>query len=53
VLIKVTVKMGLIGCEKSETFKIDDDASDDEIEEQAKATVFEMIQWTWKNQVKS
>lgn len=46
--IEVTVTMGLVGCRQQTTFEIEDDASDDDIEEAAREAMFELIQWTWR-----
>lgn len=40
--------MGLVGCKRSTTIEVDDDASDEEIEDQAREALFEMIEWNWE-----
>ena len=45
--IEVTVTSGFVGCRKTESFEVDDDVSDEEIEEMAQEVMFNMIEWSW------
>ena len=45
--IKVTVSTGYSGCGRDCEFAVEDDISDEEIEEIALERVFEMIEWSW------
>lgn len=45
--IIVTVSNGLVGCKKESKIEVDDDATDDEIEEHAREEMFNMIEWGW------
>jgi hypothetical protein len=45
--ITVYVSTGYVGCQKSETFEVEDDCSDEEIDEQAQEIMFGMIEWGW------
>lgn len=45
--IRVTVSMGLVGCKRHGDFEIEDDATDDEIDEVAKEVLFNLIEWNW------
>lgn len=45
--IKVYVSTNKIGSECSTTFDIEDDASEEEIEEIAREEMFNMIEWNW------
>ena len=46
--IKVYVTIGLVGCRREVELDIEDDMTDDEIEELARDTMFEIIEWGWK-----
>ena len=45
--IKVTVTTGFVGAKREDTFEIDDDATDEEIEDTAQEAMFNMIEWSW------
>lgn len=45
--IRVTVSLGLVGCRRSETIEVEDDCSEDEIEEMARDTMYSLIEWGW------
>lgn len=45
--IEVSIHIGLVGCNRTTTFEIGDDATPDEIEEQAREAMFEMLEWHW------
>jgi hypothetical protein len=46
--VRVHVSNGMVGCERTIEIEIDDDKSEDEIEELAKEAMFEMIEWWWE-----
>ena len=46
--LEVYVSVGLVGCRRSETIEVEDDATEEEIEEVARETMFSMIEWGWK-----
>lgn len=46
--IEVYVGVGLVGCKRTETFEIEADATDNEIEEAARDFMFNMIEWGWE-----
>lgn len=41
------IEMGLNGCNMSGTFEVEDDATDEDIEEIAKESALDCISWTW------
>ena len=45
--IEVTVSIGLVGCKRSSTIEVEDDMTDDEIEEEAREAMFNLIEWGW------
>jgi len=45
--IKVHVTTGLVGADRECEIEVDDDATDDQIEEQAREAMFELIEWAW------
>ena len=45
--IKVTVSTGYSGCGRNCEFEVEDDMSDEEIEEIELERLFEMIEWSW------
>ena len=45
--IKVTVNTGYSGCERDCEFAVEDNMSDEEVDEIALERVFEMIEWSW------
>jgi hypothetical protein len=46
--IQVTVSVGLVGCKRVEEFDVVDDATDDEIEDEAIARKDEIVEWNFK-----
>lgn len=46
--IKVTVQTQKVGSKCEITFEIEDDATEEEIEEVAMASMFDMIDWNWQ-----
>ncbi len=46
--IKVTVSIGLVGCHKSHTIEVDDDETEDGLEEIARDEMLNMIEWDWE-----
>lgn len=45
--ITVYLDIGLVGCKREKTIEIEDDTPDDEIEEIAQETMFNMMEWGW------
>lgn len=45
--IKAYLHAGFAGCSIEEEFEIDDNATDAQIEEQAREAVFDHIDWGW------
>lgn len=45
--IKVTVNTGYSGCGRDCEFAVEDDMTDEEVDEIALERVFEMIEWNW------
>lgn len=45
--IKIHVSIGLVGCRREATIDVEDDATEDEIDEIAQEAMFEMISWGW------
>lgn len=43
------VSVGLVGCRKEFKFEVEDDTSDDDIEELARDEMFNCIEWGWKH----
>lgn len=46
--IRVTISIGLVGCKRTETFDVEDDATEEEIEEMAKEAALESLNWNWE-----
>lgn len=46
--ITVSVSMGLVGCKRSEDIEVEDDATEDDIDAQAREVMFSLIDWTWE-----
>lgn len=46
--VEVIVSTGKVGSERRAEIEVDDEATDDAIEEVAKEAMFELIEWTWK-----
>lgn len=46
--IRVTVSTDKVGSETYDEIEVEDDATEAEIETQAKEAMFEMIEWDWK-----
>ena len=47
--IIVSVSTGYVGCRKETEMEVDDSVTDDEIDEQAREVMFEMIEWNWRD----
>ena len=47
--IEVYVSTGKVGSRCSEVIEVEDDMSDDEIDEQAKDAMFNLIEWSWRD----
>lgn len=45
--IIVTIQTNKVGSECSDEFEIDDDATDEQIEEAAKDVMWNMAEWNW------
>lgn len=48
ITIEVSVRLGLTGCHRESTFKIEADAGQGAIEEAAKDVLFDLIEWNWE-----
>lgn len=46
--IKVSVATSKVGSKCEETLELDDDCTEEEIEECAKDAMFQMINWDWQ-----
>lgn len=46
--IRVYLNTDLAGCTIEDEFEVDDNASNDEIEEMAKESMFDHIDWGWE-----
>ena len=46
--ITVHVRMGLVGCERKSTIDVEDDLSEDDLEEIAREEMFDMIEWWYE-----
>lgn len=46
--ITVTVSTDKVGSLCSDTFEVDDDATDEFIEAEAREVMFNMIEWNWR-----
>jgi hypothetical protein len=46
--IEIRVNTGYVGCEKKDIIELDDDLTEEEIEESALERMFEMIGWSWR-----
>ena len=47
-IIKVITHTGFAGCVHEDEFEMDDDATDEQIEECAKDVAFQYIDWYWQ-----
>lgn len=45
--IRVYVQLGLVGCKRETTIEVEDDSSPEDIEEQARDAMLELIEWGW------
>ena len=45
--IKWHISIGLVGCQHEGEFEIDDNATEEEIEHEARETAFDHIEWSW------
>jgi hypothetical protein len=48
--IKVTVSTRKVGSQCERTFEIEDDLTDDEIEQIAQEAMWNMVEWNWKKE---
>lgn len=46
--IKAYLETGFAGCEIEEEFEVEDNATEKEIEEQAREVIFDRISWGWE-----
>ncbi len=46
--IKVSVSTRLVGSKVTEIIELDDDMSEDELEDIGQQTMFDMIDWNWE-----
>jgi hypothetical protein len=46
--IEAYLSVGLVGCKRNEIFEVEDDATDEEIEEIIKEWVYELVEWGWQ-----
>jgi hypothetical protein len=47
--IIVSVSTGFVGCRKEEEIEVDDDATDEQIDEEARDVMLSMIEWNWRD----
>jgi hypothetical protein len=48
-VIEITVSLGLVGCKRTTTIEVDEDATEDEIEELARDAMLDgLIEWSWR-----
>ena len=47
-IIKWVLETGFVGCSQEGTFEVDENISDEEIEEAAREAVFSEISWGWE-----
>lgn len=45
--IRAYLETGFAGCAIEEEFEVDDNATDSEIEEQAREVIFDCVDWGW------
>lgn len=45
--IKVYLETGFAGCRIEEEFEVEDDATDAQLEEQAREAIFDRVDWGW------
>ena len=46
--IVVTVSMGLVGCNRKSVIEVEDELSDEDIDELARDAMFSLIEWDWR-----
>lgn len=46
--IRVSIRTQKVGSECTDHFEIEDDATDDEIEDAAKEVIWNMAEWNWE-----
>ncbi len=51
--ITVYVSIGLVGCRREATIEVDDDATEEDIEEEAQEAMLQMVQWHWEKSLVS
>lgn len=49
--IVVTVRTNKVGSKCERVIEVDDDTSEDDLEDIAMVIMFEMIEWNWKKQL--
>lgn len=47
-MVEVYVSVGLVGCRRKVVVEVEDDMTDEEIEEAATETLHSMIEWGWR-----
>lgn len=45
--IKAYLETGFAGCRIEEEFEVEDDATDAQVEEQAREAIFDRVDWGW------
>jgi hypothetical protein len=45
--IKWSLCTGLVGCDRHSEIEVEDDATDEEIDEAVREDVFNFVNWTW------
>lgn len=48
--IEVSVELGLSGCKDSVVIEVADDATDEDIQEEAEEALFNLIEWGWSKE---
>lgn len=46
--IEVHLSIGLVGCRRKITFEVEDDCTDEQIDEIAREAIFELVEWQWE-----
>lgn len=49
--IKWRISIGLVGCHKEGEFEVEENVSEDEIEQIAREEAFECIDWNWEEKL--
>lgn len=45
--IIVKVSTGMVGCQRQDSFEVEDDTTEEEVEDMAREVMFNMINWTY------